>query len=327
MTSPTGRIPGIEKPVSRLVLGSMIIHTDRLEDSMRLLDDAFSLGITTIDTAHIYGGGNSERAIGQWLAARGNREQVVIVSKGCHHNGDRKRITPFDLRTDLHDSLARLKTTYVDAYLLHRDDPSQPVGPIVEAFNELRSQGKLRAFGVSNWRHDRIQEANDYAAAHGLAGFTLSSPHYSLADQVGDPWGAGCVALSGPRETEAREWYQRTGMVVFPYSSMARGFFSGRLKSTDRNRFAETGVVDAACQRAYCFDVNFQRLERVEQLAAETGHTVPQIALAYVLCQPLNIHPLVGAANRGEIESCLSALELDLSPETLAWLDLRRDSR
>lgn len=327
MASAPGRIPGIEKPVSRLALGSMIVHTDRLEESLRLLDDAFALGINTIDTAHVYGGGCSERAIGQWMAARGNREQVVIVSKGCHHNADRKRVTPFDLRTDLHDSLARLRTPYVDAYLLHRDDPSQPVGPIVEAFNQLRAEGKLRAFGVSNWHHRRIAEANDYASAHGLAGFTLSSPHYSLAEQVADPWGPGCVALSGPHEVEAREWYQRTGVVVFPYSSLGRGFFSGRLKSIDRNRFAATGVVDAACQRAYCFEVNFQRLERVEQLAAETGHTVAQIALAYVLCQPLDIHPLVGAASRAEIESCMAALELDLSPETLAWLDLRRDSR
>ena len=327
MTSSPGRIPGIDKPVSRLVLGSMIIHTERLEESMRLLDDAFECGINTIDTAQLYGGGNSERAIGQWLATRGNREQVVIVSKGCHHNADRKRVTPFDLRADLHDSLARLKTSYVDAYLLHRDDPSQPVGPIVEAFNELRAEGKLHAFGVSNWEYRRIAEANEYAAARGLVGFSLSSPHYSLAEQVGDPWGAGCVALSGPREAEAREWYQRTGVIVFPYSSLARGFFSGRLKSTDRERFAETGVVDAACQRAYCFEVNFRRLERVEQLAAETGCTVAQVALAYVLGQPLDIHPLVGAANRAEIESCVAALALEFPPETLAWLDLRRDDR
>ncbi len=325
MSSYSDRIPGIDKPVSRIVLGSMIISAERLAESIQLLDDALALGINTIDTAHVYGGGNSERAIGAWMAQRGNREQVVIVSKGCHHNGDRKRVTPFDLRTDLHDSLARLKTSYVDAYLLHRDDPSVPVGPIVETLNELQQEGKVRAFGVSNWHHGRIQEANEYAAAKGLNGFAISSPHFSLAEQVGDPWGAGCVGLGGPKEAAARAWYEQNGLALFPYSSLGRGFFSGRLQSTDRQRFAE--VVDAACQRAYCFEVNFQRLERVEQLAAETGYTVAQIALAYVVQQPMNVHPLVGAANRAELESGIAALDLHFSPETLAWLDLRRETR
>jgi aryl-alcohol dehydrogenase-like predicted oxidoreductase len=325
MTTSSGTIRGIDKPISRMVLGSMIIHTDRMEESAQLLDDALDLGVNTIDTAHVYGGGFSERAIGEWLTARGNREQVVIISKGCHHNADRQRVTPFDLRTDLHDSLARLKTDYADAYLLHRDDPSQPVGPIVETFNELLTEGKLRAFGVSNWHHTRIQEANEYAVAKGLVPFAISSPHFSLAEQVGDPWGPGCVALSGPKEAEARTWYERTGLAVFPYSSLARGFFSGRLKSTDRQGFEE--IVDAPCQRAYCFEVNFQRLERVEQLAAETGYTVAQIALAYVVHQPMHIHPLVGAASRSEIESCIAALGLDFSQGTLDWLDLRTETR
>jgi aryl-alcohol dehydrogenase-like predicted oxidoreductase len=324
MSSYSDHIPGIEKPASRIVLGSMIVHTERLAESMQLLDDALALGINTIDTAHVYGGGNSERAIGEWMAQRGNREQVVIVSKGCHHNADRKRVTPFDLRADLHDSLARLKTEYVDAYLLHRDDPSVPVGPIVEAFNQLQQEGKLRAFGVSNWHHSRIQEANDYAAAKGLTGFAISSPHFSLAEQVGDPWGPGCVGLGGPKEAAARAWYEESGLALFPYSSLGRGFFSGRVKSTDRDRCAE--LVDAACQRAYCFEVNFQRLERVEKLAAETGYTVAQIALAYVVQQPMNVHPLVGAANRTELESGIAALDLRFSPQTLAWLDLRADT-
>ena len=126
-------------------------------------------------------------------------------------------------------------------------------------------------------------------------------------------------------EAEARAWYERTGLAVFPYSSLARGFFSGRLKSSDRAGFEE--IVDAPCQRAYCFEVNFQRLERVEELAAETGYTVAQIALAYVVHQPMHIHPLVGAAKRAEIESCIAALDLEFSQSTLDWLDLRTETR
>jgi aryl-alcohol dehydrogenase-like predicted oxidoreductase len=189
MVMQYGTVEGVDKPVSRLVLGTMIISVQEPERSFALLDAVLELGGNTLDTAHGYAGGNSERGIGQWMAERGNREQVVVITKGCHHNADRKRVTPYDLAADLHDSLARLQTDYIDVYLLHRDDPDLPVGPIVEALNEHWQAGRIRAFGGSNWTHGRIQEANEYADAHGLRPFTASSPNYGLAEQVLDPWG------------------------------------------------------------------------------------------------------------------------------------------
>ena len=81
-------IRGIDKPVSRLVLGTMIINTRELEKSFSLLDAAFDLGCTTFDTAHVYAGGDSERAIGRWMEERGNRDKLVVLSKGAHHNAD-----------------------------------------------------------------------------------------------------------------------------------------------------------------------------------------------------------------------------------------------
>jgi aryl-alcohol dehydrogenase-like predicted oxidoreductase len=259
------------------------------------------------------------------MAARGNREQVVIVTKGCHHNADRKRVTPYDLSSDLYDSLARLQTEYVDVYLLHRDDPSLPVGPIVEALNEHWRAGRIRVFGGSNWTHERIQEANDYAAEHGLQPFTASSPNFGLAEQVLDPWGPGCVTLSGPQNVAPRAWYQANQMPVFAYSSLARGFFSGRITP---DNFAQTkSVLDRACLTAYCHDVNFERLARAMALAEEKGVSVPQIALAYVLQSPLNVFPLVGAANREEYAQNVDALDLGLNAEEQAWLNLERDDR
>jgi aryl-alcohol dehydrogenase-like predicted oxidoreductase len=254
------------------------------------------------------------------MKARGNREQVVIITKGCHHNADRKRVTPFDLAADLHDSLARLQTDYVDIYLLHRDDPSLPVGPIVEALNEHWRAGKIRAFGGSNWTHERIQAANDYAAAHGLQPFTASSPNYGLAEQVHDPWGPGCVTLSGPQNAAARAWYQANQMPVFAYSSLGRGFFSGRVAANDPE--GAKALLDRASLTAYCHEVNFRRLARAEQLAAAKGVTVPQLALAYVLRSPLNVFPLVGAASGEEFAQNLAALDLALSEEERGWLNL-----
>ncbi len=320
-----GTVQGVDKPVARVVLGTMIINTRELERSFELLDAVYELSGNTLDTAHVYAGGDSERAIGRWLEARGLREEILLITKGAHPNGDRKRVTPFDITSDLYDSLARLRTDTIDIYLLHRDDPDVPVGPIVEVLNGHLAAGRVRAIGGSNWSHRRIQEANEYAEAHGLVPFTASSPNFGLAEQVQDPWGPGCVTLSGPGEVEARRWYERTQMPVFAYSSLARGFFSGRIS---RANFEEQKhLLDDACLRAYCHEQNFKRLDRVEILAREKGLSVPQIAMAYIMNQPLNVFALVGAANRDEFKANVEAASVTLTPEECAWLDLRRDSR
>ena len=317
-----GEVQGVKKPVSRLVMGADIITSDELERSFALLDAGFELGWNTIDAAWIYGGGKNEGALGQWMEARGNREDVVILSKCSHPWGESKRVTPADIASDLHDTLERLRSDYVDLYLLHRDDPDVPVGPIVEAFNEHHRAGRIRAFGGSNWTHERLQEANDYAAARGLVPFTASSPNYSLAEQVKDPWGAGCTTVTGAANAEARRWYEDQRMPLFAYSSLARGLLSGRMT---RENYEE--LADGACRAAYCYEVNFQRLDRARELAAEKGVTVPQIGLAYVFARPLNVFALVGVVSREECEADTAALDLELTPKEAAWLNLESETR
>ncbi|MBC7234379.1 MAG: aldo/keto reductase [Chloroflexi bacterium] len=322
-----GAIPGVAKPVSRLVLGTMIIsdEADKREASFALLDTALALGGNAFDTAHVYGGGHSERGIGLWMEARGNREKVVIITKGCHHNADRRRVTPFDLESDLMDSLARLRSDYIDVYLLHRDDPDVPVGVMVEALNRHLEAGRIRAFGGSNWSHQRIAEANAYAEAHGLVGFSASSPNYGLAEQVLDPWGPGCVSISGPREAEARRWYRHTNMPILAYSSLGRGFFSGRVDPDHPE--AAAAILDRAANTAYAHPQNYERLRRARALAQEKGCTIPQIALAYVLGAPLNVFPLVGAVNGEEFRQNVAAFDIALTPRERKWLDLQVDER
>ena len=162
------RFAPLGRDVSRLVLGTLVVSTDVLDEYVRL-------GGNAIDTAHAYNDGDSERALGAWMDSRpGVRERLTILSKGAHPSADRRRVTPEDITCDLRDTLARLRTP-VDLYLLHRDDPSVPVGPIVEVLNEHRDAGRLRAFGASNWTCARIEEANEYARDHGLEGFCCSS--------------------------------------------------------------------------------------------------------------------------------------------------------
>jgi len=325
MVMEYGTVPGVSKPVSKLVLGTMIVDSRKETRSFELLDAALERGYSTLDTANVYAGGYSERGIGAWMEARGNREQIVVLSKGCHHNADRRRVTPFDLTADLYDSLARLRTDYVDIYLLHRDDLCVPVGPIVEVLNEHLQAGRIRAFGGSNWTHERIAEANAYAAEHDLTPFVVSSPNYGLADQIKDPWGPGCATISGPGKAEARAWYAQQGMPVFAYSSLARGLFTGRIT---RANFPQTReLLDNACLTAYCHEPNFQRLDRAFELAAEKGISVPQLVLAYMFGSEVNVHPIVGAANAQELAQNVDAFGVTLTENERLWLDLQLDER
>ena len=309
-------IPGIDKPISRIVLGTMILSMKRKEESLSLLDAAYECGINTFDAAVVYGGGDAERCIGAWCAERGLRDEIVILDKGCHHNADRKRVTTFDLEADLHDSLARLHTDCIDLYMLHRDDTSVPVGPIVEAFNEHLKAGRIRAYGVSNWTLARIKEAIRYAEEHDLTPIAANSPNYGLAEQVENPWGPGCASLSGPACKSERDWHAEAQMPVFAYSSLGRGLFSGRVT---RENYEDTA--DAACQRAYCHEVNFQRLDRATEMAQQKGVSVTQIALAFLLNSRMATFALVGAANREEIEQCVAAQSIRVSEAELTWLD------
>lgn len=317
-------IPGINKPISRLVQGTVMVNSLELEKSFTLLDDIYALGCTTFDTAHVYGDGDCERTVGQWVHARGVREQVVIIGKGAHHSVDRKRVTPFDITADIYDSLARFKFDYIDLYLLHRDDPSVPVGPIIETLNEHQQAGRIHLFGASNWTVERIREANAYAATHGLNPFIASSPNFSLAEQIKPPW-PDCVTISGPANEIARAWYQENQMPLFTWSSLAGGFFSGRFNRHNLHTF--TDYLDQVCVEAYGTEDNFRRLDRATMLAQEKQLTLPQIALAYVMNQPLNIWALVGCQNREEFAANVAASQVELSEEEMAWLDLKIDER
>ena len=316
-----GRIAGIEKPISRLMQGTIMTKDSDQEKANDLLDAVVEMGCNCFDSAHNYGGGGSERALGNWMEARGNRQDIVIMTKGCHQNKERQRVTPEDLDSDLKDSLERLKSDYIDIYVLHRDDPGVPVGPIVETFNKHFTEGKIHAFGGSNWTYQRIAEANEYAEKHGLQPFTVTSPNYSLAVQVESPWGNNCVSISGPQGADARNWYTDHRIPIFAWSSMARGFFSGRWNR--ENYEGMKGTPDASSVHAYCHEENWQRLDRVTEFARKKGVSVAQMALAWVLKQPMDLYALVGCWNPQEFADCVEALHLELSDREVAWLDLQ----
>lgn len=317
-----GEVQGIGKPVSRLVQGTIMLSEADLAGSFALLDAVWAAGGTAFDTAHSYGAGEKERILGRWIAERGIRERVVILDKGAHPEAGRdRRVTPEDITADLLESLERLGTDYIDLYVLHRDDPEVPVGPLVEILSEHCRAGRIHAFGGSNWAYERVREANEYAAAHGLVPFAVSSPNFSLAEQVRPPW-KGCLSVSGRQGAAARRWYREQGMPLFTWSSLAGGFFSGRFSRTNLAEF--TAPIDQVCIEAYAYEENFRRLDRAREMAEARGLSIPQVAMAYVANQADDdIFALVGCANGDEFRQNAAALDLELTPQELAWLDLR----
>jgi aryl-alcohol dehydrogenase-like predicted oxidoreductase len=292
--------------ISRVVLGCVGFSPDRMEVAGPLLDSFVASGGTTVDTAHVYGDGASERTIGAWLRESGKRQEVIIVTKGAHPNlADWiPRVNPEAIAQDLDESLERLGVETIDLYLLHRDDPSVPVGPLVECLNGHMASGRIRAFGGSNWTHQRIDEANAYASAYGLQGFVASSPHLALAvmDQSAFSF-PGIVSVSA--DPAALAWYGQRQFPLLAWSAQAGGFFSGRKARTH-------------------FDTedNRERLRRVRELAARHGFTPIQMALAWVFHQPLNIFALIGTSKLAHLEESLKALQVGLTPEEVAWLNL-----
>lgn len=300
---PHGRLPGIDKPVSRLVMG--VDNQRDLTHASVMFDDFLAQGGNAFDTAWLYGMGQLERLLGRWVASRGVRDQVVIIGKGAHT----PHCDPVSLRGQLAESLDRLGTDHVDLYLMHRDNLAVPVGEFVDAMEEERAAGRVRAYGVSNWTLDRVSAAASYAASRGAAGFSALSNHFSLAEAYAVPW-EGCVHVT---DAESRTWLREHDLPLLPWSSQARGFFTGRARQDDRS--------DAELVRCYYSDTNFARLARAEELAATLGVPATAVALAYVLHQPFPTFPLIGPRTLGETHGSLRALDVSLTPEQVAWLE------
>jgi aryl-alcohol dehydrogenase-like predicted oxidoreductase len=317
-------LDGIPAKLSRIVQGSVMISSDDQDAANALLDAVYEHGGRTFDTAHGYGGGKSERALGAWLTSRGIRDEVVILGKGAHPYDGRTRVTPEDITSDLNESLERMGIDVIDLYVLHRDNPEVPVGPLVEVLNEHQRAGKIRQFGGSNWTTARIGAANQYAAEHGLNPFTVSSPNYSLAQQAVAPW-EGCISISGEPGRSERAWYIAQGMPVIPWSSLAGGFFSGRFTRDNLDTFTE--YLDKLAVTSYCFEDNFKRLDRVKETADRYDASIAQVALAWVLDGPMNTFPITGSRTGEEFAANAAALDLKLTPREVAWLDLQTDER
>ncbi len=317
-----GKIMNVKQPVSRILMGTASEPFQSGGDASDILDSMFELGVTAIDTARNYG--LAERSVGDWMEKRGNRDKVVILSKCSHpYEFSSRRVSEKDIREDFAVSSGLLRTDHIDIYLLHRDVEDVDVSVPIEVLNAMHSEGKIGAFGVSNWTLERIRKANEYAAAHGLIPFTVSSPNYSLAYQAEDMWG-GSVTVSGPENRSVRDWYASSGMPVVAHSPMARGFFSGRFTSADRETAA--AALDEYARKGFYHEENFERLRRCEIMAEQKGCTVAQLSLAWLFSSPMNMFAAVSTSSPERMAQNIAALDIELTPAERDYLDLVSDS-
>jgi len=297
--------------------GSVIDH----ESAFALLDAFVDLGGSFIDTAHVYADwipgapkSASEKTIGRWLKARGARDQVILATKGGHpalSNMKASRLSKEDIVRDVYESLEHLQTDWIDLYWLHRDDPSVPVGGMLETLNELATAGKIRYFGCSNWRLPRIREALEYSRRHGLGGFVANQPLWSLALP-------NQAALSDPDnlvvfDDECYDFHLKTRLAVVAYSSQGQGFFD------KLNQLGPAGLQEGD-RRRYYNDTNVARFAQVQVLARQHATSPGVIALSYLLSQPFVTIPIIGPRTIEQVRDSAKAVALTLTAGELGAL-------
>lgn len=313
-------LKGIDKKASKLIYGTgnHLIMGEDIKSAFECLDNAYENGFTVFDTAHAYE--YAEHNLGNWIKDRDIRKEIIILDKGCNPGlkGSGDELSAECLKIQVDESLRRLKTDYLDIYILHRDDKKVSPVEILETLNDYKRQGIIKAFGGSNWEHTRIEEVNNYAKEHDLTGFTFAGPHFSYAELLSDPWGAS-VSIAGEKNRLAREWYYKNDIQILSYSSLARGFLSGKYKTTSDKNIKD--VLWWGPIAEYYYPPNIERLKRLEKLAEKKDVTVSMIALSWLLSQELDVFPIVSPSTKEHMEDNINALEIELSSTELEFLD------
>ena len=287
-----------------LALGTAPFGTGIPRDTSFAILDAFTdLGGNLIDTAAVYGMGVSEQTLGEWMRLRQSRDRVVISTKGGHPSIPDwvRRITEADIRADMEDSLRYLGTDHVDIYFLHRDDESKPVEAIMPILDSLVREGKTRLIGASNWTVARINEANAFARAYGMAEFSVSQIFHNAAfinkEGVYDP----TLVAMDPTEHEG---YEANGIPVMAYTSQAQGLFS-HIRDKGYEGLTE-GMI-----RTYLNPATKERAERILAVSAASGLSPTAVSLAYLLGdRRVKTFPILGISRVERLNEAMEVFRL-----------------
>jgi aryl-alcohol dehydrogenase-like predicted oxidoreductase len=302
--------------VSPLCLGAMMFGAWGEPDhdtSIKIIHSALDAGLNFIDTADVYSQGESETIVGKALAD-GRRDQVILATKvhgqmGTDNDPNQRGNSRRWIVRELENSLRRLGTDYIDLYQVHRPDPDTDVEETLGALTDLQRQGKIRAFGSSTYPAHQIVQAQWVAERRGLGRFVTEQPPYSM--------------LVRGIEADLLPVAQEYGMGVLPWSPLAGGWLSGKYRKGQ-----DTPESKRAQRLPQRYDLslpaNQQKLEAADalgQLADDSGMTLIQLAIAFVLAHPAVTSPIIGPRTMEHLESQLSALEVTLTPDILDRID------
>lgn len=275
-------------------------------DSFSVLDAYAEAGGNFIDTADAYSvwadgnsGGESERIIGNWMQARGNRDQMIVATKVGALTG----VTAEEIRAGAHASLERMQTDRIDLYYAHRDDPEVPLEETLGAFDQLVEEGAVRELGASGYGAERLASALEISERDGLAPYRVLQPQYNLLER--DDY-----------EGALQEECQADGIACVPFYSLARGFLTGKYQPGSqteslRGGFAWSGEWDTRTSSV---------LKAAEAVAAERDTTVAAVSLAWLRAQPTVMAPIASARTPEQLAELLPMAQLELTEDELGRL-------
>lgn len=306
------RLGASDLKIAPLILGGNVFGwTADRDASFAVLDAFVAGGGTMIDTADVYSawapghkGGESETMIGEWLKTSGKRDQVQIATKvGMLPGEGGEKLAPARIAAACDASLKRLGTDRIDLYFAHQDDDAQSQGAVAEAFAKLVQAGKVRVLGASNFHAARLKSAVEAARAAGLPHYQVLQPEYNLVSRA-------------KFEGELQDYCVTENIGVVPYYGLAAGFLTGKYRTKDDLSESVRGgrmgdLLEGKGKRV---------IDAMDDVAAETGATLAQIALAWLIAQPGITAPIASATSAAQITDLLPAMNLSLTGEQLARL-------
>ena len=318
-------IPNTDLTVSALCLGTADMGTGNPWEPARVMLDSFlAAGGNFLDTARVYAewvpGGRhaSEKTLGRWLTESGNRDNIVLATKGAHpelKTMQIPRMSAREIADDVDGSLTDLQTDRIDLWYLHRDAPAYPVEEILDTLWALVDAGKIRYLGCSNWTLPRIKAAQTYAAQKGRAGFVANQPL----------WNAAVANMKAFTETgnvvmedATLAWHEETQTAAVPYSSQANGLFQKLAQNG-----GDLNALPGGAKAIYGQPENLRRFERIQHLSKETGLTRTQITLGYLQAHPFPVSAIVGPRDASQLADTLSAADVVLTPAQAAFIEGR----
>lgn len=315
MTAPRRTIGSSDLSVYPLSLGGNVFGwTADQATSFAVLDGYVDAGGNFVDTADGYSawvpgntGGDSERILGQWFEARGNRDDVVLATKVSQHP-DFKGLAGDNILRAADASLERLRTDHIDLYYAHFDDQTVPLEETVTALSSLVDAGKVRYIGISNYSPERIEEWFAITEAKGLHRAVALQPHYNLVER--------------DFEEKYRALAERENLGVVPYFALAAGFLTGKYRDG-----VTVDSARAAGASAYLDDRGRAVLSALDTVAEAHGASVASVALAWLAAQPTVVAPIASARTLDQLPDLLASVTLELTADELDALSGASEER